>query len=381
MSKDILKDIIVGVRKNVKGTHASIMTESDLSTPKVWVKTPSQDLNRILSGNLNKGITTKNLIGIVGPEHTMKSSFMVLCMAEAVKKGFSPIIIDTEGGVTNEFCKRWGLDPDETAYFYTPWVDKIKSTLAQIKNSGKTNLIIGLDSAGGIDHYKSYSDALDDDVKADQGQLQKRIRSLLKLFLNITIEQNSIGIVTGHMYSSPSMFQHDQVGGGKAMKLFPSVLIQLKREHMKEGDNIIGTTIKAKTIKNRLYPPYQEAIIDIDYRKGIDEYAGILELAINAGLVEKNGSWYSYQNEKLGQGAKNASQKLGKFPKLMEDLNKWLESTGYSTVDENLRDAEELLSVEEEKEEENDTISVSNTSGKRAKGKRVDKKKIGVSLT
>jgi recombination protein RecA len=343
MSKDILKDIIAGVKKNVKGVHAALMTDSDLSGSKKWIKTPSLDLNRILSGSLDKGITTKNLVGIVGPEHTMKSSFMVLCMAEALRQGFTPIIIDTEGGVDNDFCRRWGLDPDETGYFYTPWVDKIKTILAQIKGSNKTNLIIGLDSAGGIDNFKSYSDALGDDVKADQGQLQKRIRSLLKLFLNITIEQDSIGIITGHMYSSPQMFTPDQIGGGAAMRLFPSILIKLKREQIKDGEDVIGTSIKARTIKNRLYPPYQEAIIDIDYKKGIDEYAGILPLAVKAGIVERSGAWYSYKGERLGQGIKDATQNMKEYPALINELNEWLKTTGYSTVNENIRQAEELL--------------------------------------
>lgn len=367
MSKDVLDDIIKSVQKNVEGTHASLMTDSDLATPKTWVKTPSMDLNRILSGNLHRGLTTKNLVGIVGPEHTMKSSFMVLCMAEAAKQGFSPIIIDTEGGVTNEFCERWGLDTEKTAYFYTPWVDKIKSILAQIKNTGKTNLIIGIDSAGGIDAYKSYSDALGDDPKADQGQLQKRLRSLLKLFLNITIEQDSIGIVTGHMYSSPQMFTPDQVGGGKAMKLFPSILIELKKGQMKEGETVIGTTIKAKTIKNRLYPPYQEAVVDIDYRKGIDEFAGILDLAIEAGLVQRGGAWYSYRNERLGQGSKNAGKALKNYPELIDRLNEWLQNTGYSTVNDNLKEAEEL-SEEVEKETKNEATRLSKTS-RRTKNK------------
>lgn len=156
------------------------------------------------------------------------------------------------------------------------------------------------------------------------------------------------------------------------MKLFPSILIQLRRDHMKEGDNIIGTTIKAKTIKNRLYPPYQEAMIDIDYRKGIDEYAGILDLAIKAGLVEQNGAWYSYRNERLGQGSKNATQALKEFPNLIEEINKWLGTTGYSTVDENLKEAEELASEVEEKKEEETVANnrVSKTARRGTKSKK-----------
>ena len=145
-------------------------------------------MNRILSGKLNGGLTSRNLCAIVGPEHSFKSSFMALCMSNAQKNGYKPIIIDTEGGCDDTFCKRWGLDTDNLYYIYTPWISEVKSILAQIKESGEEKLVIGLDSVGGLDRLKSYNDALAGEPKADQGLLQKEIRSTLKLFLNICIK-------------------------------------------------------------------------------------------------------------------------------------------------------------------------------------------------
>lgn len=344
MALDTLKKLI---EKNVKGVHVSTMTESDLAKSTDFIKTPSLDLNRILSGNIFKGIPNRNLVGITGPEHTMKTSFMCLCMAEAVKHGYTPVIIDTEGGVKGEFAARWGLDLSKVLYIYTPWISKIMSVLASLKESGDTKLIIGLDSVGGVDKYGSYESALDDDPKADQGQLQRQIRSMLKLFLNICIEQESIGIVTSHMYGRPAVNgvnMPDEISGGKAMKLFPSILIQLKKTQLKDADKkVIGNIIKATTIKNRVYPPFQEATVSIDYIKGIDPYAGMLDLATTSGLVEKAGSWYSYKGEKLGQGILNATEQLPKFPKILEDINTWLEGTKYSNVNEMLKVAEEAV--------------------------------------
>lgn len=342
-----LQDIKKLLEKNVAGTHISVMTESNLSKSTDFIKTPSLDLNRILSGNLFKGIPNRNLVGIVGPEHTMKSSFMILCMAEAIKHGYTPIIIDTEGGVKDDFCKRWGLDLSKTLYIYTPWISKIQSVLATIKSSGDKKLIIGLDSVGGIDKLGSYESALDDDPKADQGQLQRQIRSMLKLMLNICIEQESIGIVTSHFYSRPGRVpMPDEISGGKAMRLFPSIQIMLKKTPIKDADKkITGNEITALTVKNRVYPPFQEATICIDYMKGIQQYAGILDLAVTAGLVEKSGSWYSYGDNKLGQGTDNSTAALGKFPKLLEDINKWLETTKYSNVNEQLKAANDAVDV------------------------------------
>lgn len=342
------------INKNVKGVHASIMSKSQIASDRWNIKTPCKDLNRILSGSLNKGIYSRNLVAIVGPEHTFKSSFMVLCMVNCQKQGYKPIIIDTEGGITEEFCSRWGLDTDNMFYIYTPWIHEVKSILAQIKETQDSKLVIGLDSVGGLDRYKSFEDALDGAPKADQGLLQKEIRSTLKLFLNICINQNSIGIATGHYYGKPSTTvpMPDQIGGGKAMKLFPSIIISLKKEPLVEEKKVVGNVITATTLKNRAYPPFQQSKIMIDYRDGVRPFAGIIELGVDAGVIEKNGSWYNYKGDRLGQGILNATQALegDAFEGLIEDIDRWLVNTGYSSVSREVQQAEQLLQAEDVEE-------------------------------
>lgn len=344
------------IDKNVTGVHASVMSRSKIATDKFSIGTPCKDLNRVLSGSLNGGIQSRNLVAIVGPEHTMKSSFMVLCMVNAQKQGYKPVIIDTEGGCDAAFCKRWGLDTDNIFYIYTPWISEVKSILAQIKETGDEKLVIGLDSVGGLERLKSYNDALDGKPKADQGLLQKEIRSLLKLYLNICINQNCIGITTGHYYGKPSKVpMPDQIGGGKAMKLFPSVIISLKKEVMTDGDSgpVIGNKITATTLKNRMYPPFQTSTVMIDYKDGVRSFAGIVDIGVDAGLIEKKGSWYSYKDEKLGQGVLNATKALegDGFDQLLVDMDSWLATTGYSSVSSEVQEAELLLQDEEEVKE------------------------------
>ena len=341
-----LLDLKKMLEKNVKGTHVSIMSESDLSHSTDFIKTPSLDLNRILSGNLFKGIPNRNLVGIVGPEHTMKSSFMILCMAEAIKQGYTPVIIDTEGGVKDEFCKRWGLDLSKVLYIYTPWISKIQSVLATLKDSGQKKLIIGLDSVGGIDKIGSYESALKDDPKADQGQLQRQIRSMLKLMLNVCMEQDSIGICTSHLYSRPGLIpMPDEISGGHAMKLFPSIQILLKKTTIKDANKkITGNEITATTVKNRLYPPFQQATVCIDYMKGIQPYAGIIDLGLKAGLITQSGAWFAYKGENIGHGMEKATAAIGDIPQFLEEINVWLENTKYSSVNEQLKEALEAVS-------------------------------------
>jgi len=353
---DFFEKLQSSINKNIKGVHASMMVDSDIATNRYWVPTPSYDLNRILSGSLYKGLQSRNLVAIIGPEHTFKSSFMILCMAKAINEGKSAVIIDTEGAINAEFCQRWGVDINKVFYVYTPFVSEVRSVLAQIRETGETDMIIGLDSVGGLDRLKQFEDAAKGEMKADQGLLQKEIRSTLKQFLNICIQQNSIGIATGHMYGSPGtgIPMPDQIGGGKAMRLFPSVLIQLQKKMMwkddkKETKEIVGSEIEARTIKNRMYPPFQTASIKMNYIDGMEQFAGILELGETAGIIKKSGSWYSYGENRLGQGANNAMEGLKEFPEILGQIDKWLADTGYSTINKEIQEAEELLASEEEK--------------------------------
>ena len=340
---DFFEKLQAGINKNIKGVHASVLADSEIAGNRWWVKTPSYDLNRILSGSLFKGLQSRQLIGIIGPEHTMKSSAMILCMVEAQKQGKNIVIIDSEGGINSEFCTRWGLDIEKCFYTYTPFVSEVRSILAQIRETGEQDLVIGIDSAGGLDRLKQFDDAAAGEMKADQGLLQKEIRSMLKLFLNVCIAQNSIGIITGHLYGSPGGYGGDQVGGGKAMKLFPSILIKLKKEQLLDKDeNVVGSTIHASTLKNRLYPPFQTAQVNLNYLDGVEPYAGILDLAIKAGIVAQKGSWYSFGEEKLGQGVSNATKALENFD-VLESIDNWLKDTGYSTKSREIEEAVQLL--------------------------------------
>jgi len=347
--KSLLEKIRDSIQKNVKGAHASVLADSDIASEREWIQTPALDLNRILSGSIFKGIPSKCLVGIVGPEHTMKSSFMVLCMVEAQKMGYTPVIIDTEGGISDVFCKRWGLNLKEALYVYTPWVEEVISTLGQIHGQGE-KFIIGVDSVGGLDRLKTIVDAAKGDPKQDQGLLQKDIRRMLKLLLNICISQNSIGIACGHLYGTPgsTVPLPDQVGGGKAMRYFPRILVNLKREYIREGGEktgqIVGTRLRASTLKNHMYPPFQEALVDIDYTHGIDPYAGLFKIAEDTGYVVKSGSWYEVSGEKV-QGAEAAAKLLFQdmSEKLLNELDAVVAKTGYSTVNREIEAAEELI--------------------------------------
>lgn len=361
MSLEALRDKIA---KKAKGTHVSVLSESEMATCKVNIPTPAYDLNRILSGSLFDGIPGRSFSLFVGPEASFKSSLACLFMANAQKQGYTPVIIDTEGAWNEEFVTRWGLDPKKMLYVYTPFVDKACVTLGQIIDSGDTNLALTVDSIGAMEIYKLIDDSIDGDLKADQGTLQKTQKRMLKMLQFIANSQNSMVICTGHFYGSPSQYSNaDEVGGGKYMKLAPQIIISLKKSKMFEnGDKskVVGNAVKAITLKNRFYPPFNEAVVEIDYRKGINPYAGMLDLAIEAGLAEQGGAWYTINGKKY-QGAVNAQEGLEQDKELLGKIDKWLENTGYSTVNENMAEAMKIMNENEselEKEFENEPVTI-----------------------
>jgi len=355
-----LDELQKSIEKNIRGVHISTMAESEIAKSDEFIASPSYDLNRILTGDIFKGLPTRTLCAIVGQEGTFKTSFMILMMAAAQKQGFFPIILDTERSCDLEFAERWGLDTNNAKIMYTPWVHNVMAVLANIKETAMVHqqkkLIIGLDSVGSLDLYKSYENALADDIKADQGLLQKTIKGMLKLFLNLCIETNSIGIATGHVYGRPSPVPApDQVGGGKAVRYWPTVLINLKKEPIKTASKeVVGNMVHAVTLKNRMYPAFQEALVSIDYKRGIDPYMGLLPIMVEAGLVKKEANTYIKvsSSEKMGIGESRAYDFIRKDDVLLQHFNEWLKTTGYSKVNENLKAAGELMGDDDEEEVE-----------------------------
>jgi len=351
-----IEDLRDKIAKAAKGVHVSILSQSEIASSKEFIPTPAYDLNRVISGSLFRGFPNKTLTLLVGPEASGKSSLMCLCLAEAQQKGYTPVVIDTEGAWDKKFVSRWGLDPDKMLYNYTPWIDQILVVLGTIIDSADKKLALAVDSIGGMEALKLLGDAVSGDVKADQGQLQKNIKRMLKMLVNICKAQESIGFTAGHYYGSPSQYgSAEEIGGGKYMKLSADFVISMKQTKKFENPNatgaakgkVLGNEIKAITLKNRYYPPFNECVIDIDFIKGINSMAGILNIAVDIGVINKAGSWYSIGEEKIGQGIANVTELVNSNDEIknmiLEKVEEHMKTTGYSTINENIAEAEIIL--------------------------------------
>ena len=351
--KGLMEKLRDDLAKSVQGAHVSVLSKSEIAKIDSWIDSPSYDLNRIISGSLFKGVPAKSFTLLVGPEASFKSSCMAIMTGQAQKEGYLPVILDTEGSWTDEFTSRWGIDGNNALYVYTPWIDEMMVMLGKIiKNPEYRKLALVIDSIGGLERLKLVEDANKGDVKADQGSLQKDIKRMLKMVVNIAKARESVCFAGGHLYGNPSQYgEPEQLGGGKYLRHAADLTIALKKYFIKDGDGkdakVIGTSIKAVTRKNRYYPPYNEAIVEIDYRKGINKIAGLFDLALEAGIFTGGGAgWYTHVES--GEKFQGAS----KFPEWLEDnspdvilnqIEQWIQTTGYSSINTNVAEAEELL--------------------------------------
>ena len=341
-----LEELKKKIQKNVKGVHVDVLSKSNIAQINNWIPTPHYDLNRVLSGSIFKGLPEKTLTALVGPESSFKSSFMCLTMANAQKQGYIPVIIDTEGAWNSFFVKNWGLDSDNILYVYSPFIDEVIRVIGSLLNSGE-KYIIGIDSIGNLETEKLEKELLDgEEPKADMGVLQKKIKRMLKILLAVCKKQNSIALIAGHYYGNPSQYgAAESIGGGYHMRLAPHIIISLKKSKILDGSkNVVGNRIKAITLKNRYYPAFQETLIDINYREGINKYSGLIDVAMEAGFIERNGGWYT--NTVTGdkcQGVANINEIFNND--MLKELNKYIEKTGYSSV--NLEMESTLKKVED----------------------------------
>lgn len=351
-----LEELKAKISKNVKGVHVDVLSQSDIAVIDDWVPTPHYDLNRILSGSIFKGLPEKSLTTLVGPEASFKSSFMCLTMANAQKQGYTPVIIDTEGAWTDDFVKNWGLDPNNILYVYAPFVDEATKVLGSLMESGE-KYIIGLDSVGNLETEKLEKELKGgEDPKADQGQLQKKIKRMLKILLAIVKKQKSIGVLSGHYYGSPSQYGNAQeIGGGYHMRLAPHIIISLKKSKIIEGTGdkkrVVGNQINAITLKNRFYPAFNECSIDINYIDGINSFSGLEKIALESGHLKVGGSWYT--NTVTGEKVQGAS-KIGQLfnEEMLIELDEYIKKSKYSTVNREMEETlKEIEKVMEDKNE------------------------------
>jgi recombination protein RecA len=283
------------------------------------------------------GIPKGRVIEIFGPESSGKTTLTLHCIAEAQKKGGTCAFVDAEHALDPVYARKLGVNVDELVISQPDTGEQALEIADTLVRSGAIDLVV-IDSVAALVPRAE----LEGDMGDSHMGLQARLMSqaLRKLTGSISktnctiIFINQIRMKIGVMFGNP-----ETTTGGNALKFYASVRMDIRRVGaLKEKDEVIGNATRVKVVKNKVAPPFKIVDFDILYGEGISKAGELIDLGVKAGIIEKAGSWYSYDSERIGQGKENARQYLKDNPDVAADIEAKIRASAGS-VSEALRGA------------------------------------------
>ena len=287
--------------------QGSIMRMGEESIVKIeCISTGSISLNAALGiGGIPRGRITE----IYGPESSGKTTLTLHIIAEAQKTGGFAAFIDAEHAMDPEYAKKLGVDTNNLLVSQPDTGEQALDITETLVRSGALDVIV-IDSVAALVPKAE----LDGDMGDSHMGLQARLMSqaLRKLTGSVSKSRTSVIFINqirhkiGVMFGSP-----ETTTGGNALKFYASIRLDIRRiGQIKEGDQVVGNRTRVKVVKNKVAPPFKNTEFDIMYGEGISYEGDLLDLAVQADIVNKMGAWYSYNKEKIGQGRENAKRYL-----------------------------------------------------------------------
>ena len=297
----------------------SIMKLGELKTTNVdAIPTGALSLDVALGiGGIPKG----RIIEVFGPESSGKTTLALHMIAEAQKKGGDAAFIDAEHALDPVYAKNLGVDINNLIVSQPDTGEQALEIVEALVRSGAIDIVV-IDSVAALVPKAE----IDGDMGDSHVGLQARLMSQALRKLSGTISKtnttcifiNQLREKVGVMFGNP-----ETTPGGRALKFYASVRLEIRRsEQLKMGDGVVGNRTNIKVVKNKVAPPFKTATVDIMYGEGVSREGEIVDLAAEAGIVEKSGAWYAYQGEKLGQGKENVKLLLKDNIELKEELEK-----------------------------------------------------------
>ena len=267
------------------------------------------------------GIPKGRIVEIYGPESAGKSTICLQVAAQAQKKGGTVAFIDAEHALDPEYAKRLGVKVNDLLLSQPDSGEQALDIVESLVRSGAVDLII-VDSVAALTPRAEIEGEMGDTHVGRQARLMSQaLRKLTAITAKsgvTIIFTNQIRMKIGIMFGNP-----EETPGGKALKFYASVRVDLRRTaQIKQGENIVGNRVKAKVVKNKVAQPFKIAEFDIIYGQGISYEADLLNTGVKYNVLKKSGSWFVYNEQKLGQGIEAAKQFLKENPKLIAELTK-----------------------------------------------------------
>ena len=324
----ILSQVLSDIEKQFgKGAVMKLGSESHLEVDAV----PSGSLSLDIALGIG-GYPKGRIIEIFGPESSGKTTFALHAIAEVQKKGGRAAFIDAEHALDPVYAKNLGVNIDELLLSQPDTGEQALEICDALVKSGAINIVV-IDSVAALVPQAEIEGEMGDNHVGLQARLMsqalRKLSGTIAKTNTIAIFINQLREKVGVLFGNP-----ETTTGGRALKFYSTIRLDVRRtEQIKMGDNVIGSYTKVKVVKNKVAPPFKSANIEILYGTGVSKVGEIVDIATEDGILEKSGSWYSYNGEKIGQGRETVKSLLTENKKLAIELeNKIRENHGLPTI-------------------------------------------------
>lgn len=293
------------------------------------------------------GVPRGRIIEVFGPESSGKTTLALHIIAEAQKMGGEAAFIDAEHALDPVYAKKLGVDIDNLIVSQPDTGEQALEITESLVRSGALDVIV-VDSVAALVPKAEIDGDMGDSHMGLQARLMSQALRKLAGAINksktVLIFINQLREKIGVMFGNP-----ETTTGGRALKFYASVRMDIRRiENIKQDGEVKGNRVRVKVIKNKVAPPFREAEFDIVYGQGISKEGNILDMAVNLDIVEKAGSWFSYNGERIGQGRENVKKYLKENPEMLEDIEEKVRENFAKAFEQSL--GEDLPSKEDEEE-------------------------------
>ena len=278
--------------------------------------TGALSLDIALGGGIPKG----RVIEIYGPESSGKTTLTLHAIAEVQKAGGTAAFIDAEHALDPSYAKRIGVDVDNLLLSQPDNGEQALEIVETLVRSNAVDLIV-VDSVAALVPRAEIEGEMGDSLPGLQARLMsqalRKLTGVINRSKGTVVFINQIRMKIGVMFGNP-----ETTTGGNALKFYSSVRMDIRRiGQIKQGEEIIGNRTRVKIVKNKVAPPFRQAEFDIMYNEGISKSGDVLDLAAAAGIVDKSGAWYAYNDAKIGQGREASKKYLDENPKVLQEIS------------------------------------------------------------
>lgn len=265
------------------------------------------------------GVPKGRIVEIYGPESSGKTTLTLHIVAEAQKKGGIAAFIDAEHALDPAYARNLGVKIDDLIISQPDTGEQALEITEALVRSGAIDIIV-VDSVAALVPKAEIDGEMGDSHVGLQARLMsqalRKLAGAISKSNCIVIFINQLREKVGIMFGSP-----ETTTGGRALKFYSSMRFDIRKiETLKKGDDVFGSRTRVKVVKNKMAPPFKQAEFDIIYGKGISIEGCVLDMGVEAGIVNKSGAWYSYEGNRLGQGRDNSKEYIKSNPELMEEI-------------------------------------------------------------